>query len=185
MRSASCSLPFNDRTDDSNLKTWTTALRQGVQSGSAAGIASAMMLAYAGRTSVHSATAPINAPSRWLWGDPALRARDPSLRHTVIGYAIHHAAAVFWGMVYERFLAAEPPSTLLRTAAGATTTAALACFVDYRLTPRRLQPGFERHLSRPALACVYAALAAGLAASTLLRTGSSAGVPRPVRGHAS
>lgn len=144
-------------------------MRDGVQSGSIAGIASAAVLAAAGRNTARSATAPINAPSRWLWGDPALRARDPSLRHTMIGYCIHHAAAMFWGVLYERFLAAEPPSTPLRTIAGATTAAALACFTDYRLTPRRLQPGFERHLNGGALLGVYGAVAAGLAAASLLR----------------
>jgi hypothetical protein len=35
--------------------------------------------------------------------------------------------------------------------------------VDYRLTPRRLMPGYERRLSQPSLLAVYAAFAAGLA----------------------
>jgi hypothetical protein len=47
--------------------------------------------------------------------------------------------------------------------------AALAYFVDYRLTPRRLTPGYERRLSGRALLAVYASLAAGLALGGLLQ----------------
>jgi hypothetical protein len=35
--------------------------------------------------------------------------------------------------------------------------------VDYKLTPRRLQPGFEAQLSKKSLVYVYAAFAIGLA----------------------
>jgi hypothetical protein len=41
--------------------------------------------------------------------------------------------------------------------------AAVAYFVDYRLTPRRLMPGYERRISGRSLLAVYASLAAGLA----------------------
>lgn len=151
------------------LKPWNAALRDGLRSGSVAGIASAIVLGLAGRTAARSPAAPINAPSRWIWGDPALRARQVSLRHTAVGYAIHHAASVFWGVIYERYLAADRDRGALRVASGAMATAGLACIVDYRLTPSRLQPGFERHLPQPALAAVYAAIAVGLAAATLAR----------------
>jgi hypothetical protein len=52
----------------------------------------------------------------------------------------------------------------------AAATSVLACFVDYRLTPDRLTPGFEKRLSRRSLFVVYALFAAGLAAGTLLQT---------------
>jgi len=45
----------------------------------------------------------------------------------------------------------------------AAAIAALAYFVDYRLTPRRLMPGYERRLPGRSLFAVYAAFAAGLA----------------------
>lgn len=149
------------------MKPWSVALRDGLCSGSVAAIASAIVLGLAGRNAACSAAAPINAPSRWIWGNPALRACAPSLRHTAVGYAIHHAASVFWGVIYERYLAADRDSGALRVTGGAVATAALACLVDYRLTPTRLQPGFERHLPQRALAGVYAAIAVGLAAATL------------------
>lgn len=53
------------------------------------------------------------------------------------------------------------------TVAAAAATSAVACFTDYRLTPRRLQPGFEQRLSTASLTAVYAAFAFGLAAGAL------------------
>jgi hypothetical protein len=44
----------------------------------------------------------------------------------------------------------------------------VACFVDYQLTPDRLKPGYERHLSRPSLAVVYGAFGVGLALGAML-----------------
>ncbi|HSV79850.1 MAG TPA: hypothetical protein VLK85_11705 [Ramlibacter sp.] len=48
---------------------------------------------------------------------------------------------------------------------------AVACFVDYRLTPKRLTPGFEHRLGKPELANVYACFALGLLVRTLLMRG--------------
>ena len=55
----------------------------------------------------------------------------------------------------------------MAAAAGAVTAAAVACFVDYRLTPRRLTPGFEHRLSSKALLAVYACFAVGLAIGSM------------------
>jgi hypothetical protein len=41
--------------------------------------------------------------------------------------------------------------------------------VDYGLTPKRFQPGFEHHVTKKSLALTYAAFAAGLALASLLR----------------
>lgn len=144
------------------------AARDALLSGSMAAVASTAALAVAGRRETGSAFAPTNATSRWLHGDRAALHDAPSVRHTLVGYVIHHAASLFWATFFERWFgdrrdARDVPATL----AGGATVAALACFVDYRLTPRRLQPGYELRLSRPALAVVYGAFAAGLAASML------------------
>ena len=42
-----------------------------------------------------------------------------------------------------RILDRHPVAPTLAAAAGAT---AVACFVDYKLTPHRLQPGYEMRL---------------------------------------
>ena len=91
-----------------------------------------------------------------------------SVKHTLSGYVIHHAMSVFWALFFERFRPGrnlQPIDTLLSAAA----TSAAACFVDYRLTPKRLTPGFERRLSRKSLALVYAGFAIGLAVGALLQ----------------
>ena len=48
-------------------------------------------------------------------------------------------------------------------------TAAVACAVDYTLTPRRLTPGFELRLSRPAMTVGFVAFGLGIAAATIQR----------------
>ena len=44
----------------------------------------------------------------------------------------------------------------------AAAVATIANIVDYKLTPKRLTPGFEKHLSRGSLALVYTAFGLGL-----------------------
>src|SRR5206468_8981337 len=82
----------------------------------------------------------------------------------VVGYGIHHTAAVFWATLFE--WARERTG---RPVASALGTAAVANVVDYVFTPKRLQPGYERQLSKRSLALGYGAFALGLAASTLNR----------------
>jgi hypothetical protein len=90
--------------------------------------------------------------------------RRPSLRHTVTGFLIHHTMATGWALLHERaFGARKSVQTFPARLGRAAVTAAVANFVDYRLTPQRLQPGFERQLSRTSLVTVYAAFAIGLA----------------------
>lgn len=148
--------------------TWANALRRGIAGGSVASLASAVALIAGGRICGCGPYAPLNAPSQWVWGKTALAAYEPSWRHTFVGCMVHHFSSVFWGTAHARWLSprAQPPS-LLGAMAGASATAALACAVDYTLTPPRFRPGFEQHLSRPVLAGVYAALAVGLTASAL------------------
>lgn len=151
------------------MKPWNAAFREALLSGTVASLLSAAALAWAGRREERASAAPLNATSHWLWGDRALRRDRPTLRHTLAGYLIHHAAATFWAAVHARALgdkpqAAEPVPAL----AAASITAAAACFVDFRLTPHRLTPGFEHRLSRPALAGVYACFAVGLALGSLV-----------------
>jgi hypothetical protein len=151
------------------MESWNTAFRRGLVGGATSSVLSTVALALLGRREAGSAYAPTNAVSHWIWGDEALRADAPSMRHTVPGYLIHHGSATFWSVLFERvcgpLLDRREPATTLGVA---TAASAVACFVDYRLTPRRLQPGFEQHLSRPALAVVYGAFGVGLALGAML-----------------
>jgi len=122
--------------------------------------------------------APTNAISHWLWGDRAARHNEPSTRYTAVGYVIHHASATLWAVLYEKWFGDKAErGEIVPAVAGGAAVAGLACFVDYQLTPQRLQPGFEQRLSSPSLFLVYASFGAalalrGLAASRKERSGN-------------
>jgi hypothetical protein len=150
------------------MPTWKQAFREGAVSGSLASILSAAYLGWAGERRGIPA-APVNAVSHWFFGDRAVRQDDPSLTYTLTGYLVHHGASLFWGVLHAkawgcRERAKEP----IPAVAGAITAASLACFVDYKLTPKRLTPGFEHRLHKPEMANVYACFALGLAVGSLL-----------------
>jgi hypothetical protein len=145
-------------------KSWPEALEAAIASGSAASIASALVLAGMGKRELDDAAAPLNGPSQWVWGKHAPYRDGFSVRHTVTGYAIHHLAATFWAVLYEKLRPGR------RYAAGhALATSAVAALVDFKLTPQRLTPGFEKRISGRAIVAVYAAFALGLALPALLR----------------
>jgi hypothetical protein len=144
--------------------SWSDAFRDAAWSGGAASLASAIVLSLRGRRDLRDAAAPLNGPSQWVWGKQAPYRDGFSVRHTVVGYAIHHLAATFWALFYEK---ARPEER--HPAALAIATSAIAGLVDFKLTPERLTPGFEKRLSRRSLVWVYAAFALGLAAPSLLR----------------
>ena len=155
-------------------KRWPLALRDAVVSGTIAAASSTVALATAGRIETGSAYAPTNAISRWIFGDEAAHHDEPSARHTLLGYAIHHGASVLWAGVYERvFGRYTERGDIARSLGAGFAVSALACFVDYQLTPRRLQPGYELRLSRAALAGVYAAFGVGLALGAVVNARAS------------
>ena len=144
-------------------------LGEAALSGSLAALGSAGVLALAGARQTPSAAAPMNATSQWVWGqDEALDADRPDARHTVLGYVTHHLAATFWAVLLARAVRgrAEMRAPLPALAAGAATSA-VAAWVDFKLTPERLTPGFQHRVSRPALVAAYAVFALGLAAGTV------------------
>jgi hypothetical protein len=149
--------------------TWRAACARGIRSGAVASVLSAAALALGGARERGSAAWPLNGPSQWLWGRHAAHRSRPTLRHTVVGYAIHHAMSTAWAIVHEKLAGRPERVRPLRELGRGGATAALACFVDYRLTPRRLEPGFDVPLSRPSMLGAYAAFAIGLAASRCVR----------------
>ena len=146
------------------MKTWPEAIRDGAISGSVASVLSTAVLGARGERENNSPYAPTNAISHWFWGDRAARHDEPSGRYTAVGYAIHHASATLWAVLYEKWFGGKAErGEILPAVTGAAAVAGLACFVDYKLTPHRLQPGFEKRLSTPSLFLVYASFGAALA----------------------
>ena len=157
------------------MKSWPQALQDGLLTGSIASVCSATVLALCGKIESGSAAGPNNGPSQWIWGEGAAYVRRATWRNTAVGYAIHHATSIFWATLHEKLLRSQnvKESNVSLVAKGAAT-AALACFVDYQVTPRRLQPGFDKQLSRSSLFFVYGAFALGLALAAQIKRRSAA-----------
>jgi hypothetical protein len=151
------------------MEPWKTALQRGLVGGATSSLLSTAALAALGKREAGSAFAPTNAVSHWLYGDKAASHYEASARYTVPGYLIHHGSAMFWSVLVERvcgeLLDRKNPALTLGVG---TAAAAVACFVDYQLTPDRLKPGYEKHLSRQSLAVVYGAFGMGLAMGAML-----------------
>jgi hypothetical protein len=163
------------------MSGWKRAMKEGLVSGSVASLTSTAALAMAGRRENGHAAAPVNAISHWLWDHEALRRNAPSLRHTLTGFLVHHGASLFWATLYARAWGDRPQAARpVPALAGAAVAASVACFVDFRMTPRRLTPGFEHRISLRSMATVYACFALGLAAGSLaMRRSRQAARARP------
>lgn len=151
------------------MKTWHEALRDGTWSGSIASVASTAVLALCSVAENRTPYAPTNATSHFLWGRRAFRQDRPSLRYTATGYGAHHASAVFWASLYERWFGRRADrGDAAGALAGGLAVAALACAVDYGITPQRLRPGYEARLSKRSLALMYGVLGLSFALRGLL-----------------
>jgi hypothetical protein len=150
------------------MTRWKQTTRQALVSGAAASVLSAAALAAMGRIENGDAAGPVNGPSQWVHGRWAAYMRGASLRHTLVGYLVHHAMSTGWALLHERvFGRKKHRQTVAQRIALGAITAAAANIVDYQLTPKRLRPGFEVQLSRKALFVVYAAFAIGLTVSVV------------------
>jgi hypothetical protein len=148
---------------------FSDSFRAACVSGSNASITSTLALAVCGKLEDGSAAGPINGPSQWLWGEREAYTRELTWRHTASGFVIHHATSVLWATVYESAFGSERRG-FERVCLEAAAIASLAYVVDYHLTPRRLRPGFKKHLGPISIFFVYAAFAAGLALTTVGRS---------------
>lgn len=142
-------------------------------SGTVAGTAIAAAASLAGKRETGSYAAPLNATSHIVWGDSAAQKDEPSLKHTVTGFVLNHAAAIFWAAFYEKWFAdrasgSERPRSLLRPLLGGAAVSAGAYVTDYYLVPKRFTPGYEMRLSGKSLATIYCVLALGLIARDVL-----------------
>lgn len=141
-----------------------------IVSGTAASVASAAALMVGSKLRDGSWAGGLNGPSQWLWGESEAYTREATLRHTATGYVIHHSTSIFWALLHETiFGRGDKKKPALQHCTEAVSSAATAYVVDYHLTPPRLRPGFEKHVSPTGMVAVYAAFAAGLAITAILR----------------
>lgn len=160
--------PSQSMQPSSLSQPWLRAAQRAAVSGSLASVLSTAVLASLGKAQAGSYVAPTNATSHWLWGDAAYQEQAPSLRHTGLGYLTHHASAIFWALLYERWLQRNAHPTAGEIIGNAALVTAVAAAIDYGITPRRLRPGFERRLPRASVTAAFVALGIGFAAGALL-----------------
>ena len=154
-------------------KRLLAATRAAGSSGTLASVFSAAALAICSKIEEGSAAGGLNGPSQWLWGEREAYTRRATLRHTAVGYTIHHATSLGWATLHERVFGQSPArKSAARHCAEAATSAAFAYIVDYHFTPSRFRPGFKKHLGPRSIFLVYAAFAGGLAAAAVLRSDS-------------
>jgi len=154
------------------IRRWRRLARDALVSGSAASVASTLVIAACSRIDARHTAAGTNATSHWLWGRTARKRQGPSGRYTLVGYAIHHASSLWWGAIHVLLLAGARRRGVcaddrVRCAGLAAAISAIAYGVDYHVVPRRLTPGFESHLRPRSMLAVYAAFGVGLALSSL------------------
>ncbi len=149
------------------MPVFRLGLRRVVVSGTIASFTSTVALAVLARLERRGALQPVNATSHWLNGEAAASVRHADLEHTAIGYVTHHAATVFWALLFEQFIQPLRPPDARSVLREAVIVSCVAAAVDYGATPKRFTPGWEFVLSKRSMAAAYGAMALGLAAGAL------------------
>ncbi len=150
------------------MSNWARILRFAIVSGTFASATSTLALALLARAEGKGALQPTNSTSHWLNGEQAGFYKRADLAHTAVGYATHHAATIFWAVLFERWIASRRPVAVIPMLGDAAAVSVVAVAVDYIATPKRFTPGWEFVLSKRSMAVAYGAMALGLAAGALL-----------------
>jgi hypothetical protein len=151
-----------DRSSELLLSTLVT--------GSVASAVSTIALGAIAKIEGKSSYRPTNSTSHWLHGHKADRDKRVDLAHTAVGYATHHASALFWAAAIRSVagkLASHPPRSSIGLLGDAAVMSAIAGVVDYGIVPKRLTPGWELTLSKKSVVAAFASLAIGLAAGAM------------------
>lgn len=146
-------------------------------SGSAVSVGTTLVLAALARAEGKTSVQPVNSTSHWYLGEAAGRSRAVDLRHTLLGFATHYGASLFWAGIFEAARRYRPQRP---AALDAAAVSALAAVVDYAVVPKRLTPGWEKVVTPRAIGITYGVMAMALAASALLRPATSASDDRNV-----
>lgn len=139
-------------------------------SGCVASLLSTLVVSLFSHLRTGHAAAGTNSASQWIWYPQARSRSAASWRHTGIGYLIHHASSVFWAVGYQLLRPAETDRR--GQALRAASIAAVAYWVDYKVVPRRLSPGFEGKIGAAGMWATYAAFGVGLVLGSRRRSRS-------------
>jgi hypothetical protein len=161
---------------ENSMQVDSSFLKRTLVSGTVSSLAVSAAAAIAGKRETGNYAAPINATSHILWGNKAALHDKASLKYTVSGFLINHAATMMWAAVHNkwvepaiaRWFARRPAWGPLAPAVSAAAVSAGAYVTDYYLIPKRFTPGYEMRLSGRSMALIFGALALGLAGGTLL-----------------
>ena len=145
------------------MASWTRIGLSALFIGTTASIVATAALAIIAKVEGKGALQPTNATSHWLHGDSAAAFAQLDTRHTALGYATHHASALFWAWPFAAWLAFRPRRSSVEMLRDASVMSAIAATVDYGITPKRLTPGWELVLPTRSICAAFAALAIGLA----------------------
>jgi hypothetical protein len=145
------------------MASWTRIGLSALFIGTTASIVSTAALAIIAKVEGKGALQPTNATSHWLHGDRAAAFAQLDTRHTGLGYATHHASALFWAWPFAAWLASRPRRSSAEMLRDASVMSAIAATGDYGITPKRLTPGWELVLPTRSMFAAFAALAVGLA----------------------
>lgn len=145
-------------------------IRRAAGTGAVASVASAAAALVCSHLENGHAARPMNAVTHIVDGGEPPAHDGCNRRNTALGFAIHTAASVWWAAFYEGLFGRAARRSPARALGAGALIAGAAYLVDYRVVGRRFQPGFERYLSGRSMLAVYAALAVGFAAASMLRS---------------
>ena len=114
--------------------------------------------------------AATNAIAHIVDGDDVEQPTNFDLRATSIGLGINATAMLAWAVLFE---AGSEIAKIEPDAPTGFAAATAAWVIDYKLVPKRLTPGVEKHLTFGPILAIYAVLGTTLALSSLWRERSS------------
>ncbi|MDF2439122.1 MAG: hypothetical protein JWN98_106 [Abditibacteriota bacterium] len=152
------------------LKSAKEAAFDGAMVGKWVGPCSLATAAVCGWIENRDAISPVNAVSHAVFGDTAFEQSTASVKYTMTSVALNDSACLSWATLFEwLFGDAADRGNLPVALMGGALVAGAAYITDYKIVPKRLTPGFERHLSCRSLAAVYAVLGLSMALASLMK----------------
>jgi len=141
-------------------------LKNGLKTGFILSVATTVATVLASLSETGKPWAATNAIAHIVDGDEIEQPIEFDLRATSIGLGINTTAMLVWSVLYE---AGTEIAKIEPMAATGFATAAAAWVIDYKIVPKRLTPGVEKHLTFGPILAIYAVLGTTLALSSFWR----------------